>query len=94
MGSEDVPLFDVQDSPVPRPLRKPPASKAKPRWTRYHSATGIKCDECMSLLAERQGDAPASRQARYRRSVGPTYLLLCYAHAEQWREDDGLANLA
>lgn len=91
--SEDVPLFDVGDVPVQRAPRRPSSSNARPRWTRYHTATGIKCDECMAVLASRAGQAPASRQARYRRSVGPTYMLLCYAHAQQWREDDGLAAL-
>jgi len=91
MSAEDVPLFDVDNPPVRKAPRKP--SSGKVSWSKYHGTLAMKCDDCMAVLAATQGNAPASRQARYRRNQGGTYLLLCYAHAAQRREDDGMAAL-
>lgn len=84
-------LFDVQPVPVRKPPRaQTPASAARPRWSKYRPLNPVKCDDCMAVLAAAQGNGPASRLAKFRRAQGGTDLLLCYAHAQQRRDDDGL----
>lgn len=85
------PLFDVDTPPVRTPRR--PAAPGKPAWSKYRPKAPMKCDDCMMVLALAKGDAPASRRARWRRRIGTTDLLLCYAHADVRREEDGLERL-
>jgi len=85
---DQLAMFDVADSPVPKAPPKPGTGKVT--WAKYHGTLAMKCDDCMAVLAANHGNAPASRQAHYKRSQGGTYLLLCYAHAHQRREDEGL----
>lgn len=83
-------LFAVDTPPVKVPKRRGSTGRSRPVWTVYHPKNPVKCDDCMLLLAERYGDAPASRNARWKRSQGGTYLLLCYAHANLRRTEDGM----
>lgn len=86
-------LFPVAETPVKTPPRPKPAKASRPRWSKYVTKTGTKCDDCMLLLALARGQAPASRQARWRRKQGESDLLLCYAHAQERRTEDGLEPL-
>lgn len=87
---QDLPLFDVTTPPIKTPKRPKAQSSDRPRWSRYRPVNPVKCDDCMLLLAITKGEAPASRQARYRRNLGDSDLLLCFAHAQERREEDGL----
>lgn len=87
-------LFTVTDAPVKVPPRPKPSTSSRPKWSKYHTATGVKCDDCMLVLALAKGNAPASRQARWRRRHGDSDLLLCYAHASERRVDDGMEPLS
>lgn len=89
MTDEQPSLFPVADTPVRRAPRAAPAN-ARPVWSKYRPVHPVKCDDCMTVLALAKGNAPASRQARFRRKAGATDLLLCYGHAQQRRDDDGL----
>ena len=90
--SEQDALFYVDPSTVRAPKRRA-AEKAKPQWSKYRPKNPVKCDDCMLLLAETQGRAPASQPARWRRKVGRSDLLLCYGHAALRRDSDGLEAL-
>jgi hypothetical protein len=81
-------LFPVTEPPVKTPKR-PPANGAA-RWSKYRPKYPVKCDDCMLLLAQQRGQAPASRQAKFRRQQGGADLLLCYGHAQARRDEDGL----
>jgi len=83
-------LFPVVTPPVKSPKRPKASSSDKARWTRYRPKNPVKCDDCMLVLALAEGEGPASRQARYRRKQGETDLLLCFAHAQIRRDEDGL----
>lgn len=83
-------LFPVETPPVKTPPRPKSSGPKRPAWTKYVTKTGMKCDDCMLVLALAKGEAPASRQARWRRKQGETDLLLCYAHAQERRIEDGL----
>lgn len=88
--TEDV-LFEVAQPPVIKVTRK--QGKSRPRWTKYKPVNPVKCDDCMLILALAKGDGPAARQARWKRAQDGAYLLLCYAHADARREEDGLVPL-
>lgn len=91
---DTAPLFDLPDLPVtPRPKRAGGGMPAKPTWNRYKPATPVKCDDCVALLVETKGAAPLSRMARWRRRHGTENRVLCHAHAQQWREEDGMKPL-
>jgi hypothetical protein len=47
----------------------------------------------MLLLHLAKGNGPASKPARWKRTRGGDYLLLCYGHAEVRREEDGMKSL-
>lgn len=84
-------LFAVSDTPVETPPRpKTKTTSSRPKWSKYVSKNRVKCDDCLLLLAIREGNAPASRQARWRRVQDGSDLLLCYAHAQDRRVEDGL----
>ncbi len=85
-------LFAVTQAPV-TPVRRQSASSEKVRWSKYRPLNPVKCDDCMMVLYLARGDAPASRQARWKRKQGDEMLLLCYAHADCRREEDGLKPL-
>lgn len=87
-------LFEPEETPVVKPKRaSDPAKAGRPRWSKYRPVNPPKCDDCMLALAQSQGRAPASRRAKFRRQAGSSDLLLCYAHAQLRREDDGLEAL-
>jgi hypothetical protein len=87
-------LFAVEDTPVVKvPVRPRGGARAKVRWSKYVTKTGIKCDDCLLVLALNDGVGPATRQARWRRQEDAHDLLLCYAHAQQRRIEDGLGEL-
>lgn len=67
---------------------------AKPAWSRYRPTTPVKCDDCMQILHDAKGHAPLSRFARWRRRHNGKARVLCHAHAQQWREDDGMKPLS
>lgn len=85
-------LFDVGPVPVKVPKRQT-TSAARPRWTKYRPKSPEKCDDCMLVLALAKGNGPVSRQAKWRRKQGATDLLLCHAHAQARRDEDGLGDL-
>jgi hypothetical protein len=84
MTHDQPTLFEVDTPPVKVPKRKP-AGEGKATWTAYKTQRGAKCDDCLTVLYEAKGEAPASRPARWRRKQGELDLLLCYAHADVWR---------
>ncbi len=85
-------LFIVAQPPVRKVTRKSTSSE-KPRWSKYRPVHPVKCDDCMYVLFLAEGNAPASRQGKWRRKQGELDLILCYAHAEIRREEDGLTPL-
>jgi hypothetical protein len=85
-------LFEVDPVPVKVPKRTT-SSQAKPRWTKYRPKFPLKCDDCMLVLALAKGAGPPSRQAKFRRKQGAGDLLLCYAHAQARRDEDGMKPL-
>lgn len=87
----DVPMFDVADPPVRTPKR--PRGDGNPIWSRYRVRNPVKCDDCMLVLALAKGNAPAARFAQYRRMQDGKDLLLCVAHAQDRRDEDGLRRL-
>ncbi len=94
MAFDDQPaLFDVDTPPVRKPTRKAEANAAKPKWAKYQTVRGAKCDDCMLVLAQAGGTGPASRPARWRRIQGDADLLLCYGHAAIRRREDGLEDV-
>jgi hypothetical protein len=87
-----LPMFEVPASPaVFKP--KATAEPGAPRWSKYRPKNPVKCDHCLRVLAERNGNGPASHPAKFKRTVGDTFLLLCYQHAEAQRTEDGLPKL-
>ena len=67
MTLDDQPaLFDAETPPVRKPNRKAEAAAGKPKWAKYQTIRGAKCDDCMLVLAEADGEGPASRPARWR----------------------------
>lgn len=86
---EDQPLFDVDTPPVRTPRRKSTGT-GKPKWSKYQTVRGAKCDDCLTVLAEAAGEGPATRPARWRRVQDGTDLLLCYGHADIRRTADGV----
>lgn len=91
-AAEDVPMFEVDVPTVDTPPRSKGGS-ARPRWSRYKTRSPVKCDDCMLVLALAKGDGPVSRLAQFRRAQGGTDLLLCAAHAQVRRDEDGLEPL-
>lgn len=86
-------LFDVPADQV-KPVRQPPPpSNGRITWTKYRPKKPLKCDDCLHVLAEAHGHAPAARMARWRRVQGGGDRLVCSAHMTQRREDEGLAPL-
>ncbi|KAB2384731.1 hypothetical protein [Actinomadura montaniterrae] len=91
---DTIPLFgEPEPAEPPKPKKTPGTSNAKPVWSRYRPATPRKCDDCMAVLAETKGAGPHSRTAVWKRKTGRAFLLLCYPHAQQRREADGLPKL-
>jgi hypothetical protein len=86
---DQLELFQPTDPPVVLPKRG--KVNGKPRWSQYRPKYPVKCDDCMLLLVQTQGQAPASRAAKFRRQQGGNDLLLCYGHAQARRDEDGLA---
>jgi hypothetical protein len=89
---EEFTLFDrPPDAPAPKiRVAKTAATDGKPAWQKYTGPE--KCDECRQAQVRGELLSVAS-QAHYKRT-GPggfrRDLLLCYPHARQWREADGL----
>jgi len=86
-------LFDVPDVPPVKPGRRLPTNPARVVWAKYRPVNPVKCDDCMHALAMAQGKAPASRQAKFKRTQGGEVLLVCYWHAQVRREEDGMSAL-
>lgn len=85
-------LFEVV-SPLVQKVTRKERGEGKAKYTRYRPINPVKCDDCMLVLALAKGQAPASRQARWRRKAGEVDLLLCQGHADLRREEDGLPAL-
>ncbi|HEY5985986.1 MAG TPA: hypothetical protein VIV12_06305 [Streptosporangiaceae bacterium] len=87
-----IPMFP---EPEPMKIRKPrtPNANGGPRWSKYQVKNTVKCDRCMLVLAEAKGNAPVSLPARWRRKTSISDELLCYPHAQQQREEDGMMPL-
>lgn len=88
--TQDI-LFEVANPPVAKVKR--PQGRSRPAWTKYRPVNPVKCDDCCLVLALAKGDGPATRQARWRRVQDGADLLLCYAHADVRRKEDGLVPL-
>lgn len=88
-------MFDI--TPTAPPHRRTPkpagAGTQKPRWSKYRPANRVPCDECVALLIHTDGQAPIARGARWRRRHGDSDRVLCYPHAAEAREHDGLTPL-
>lgn len=85
-------LFEVV-SPLVAKAPRESTGTGKPKWTRYRPIHPVKCDDCMLVLVIARGEAPASRQARWRRKAEGSDLLLCQGHADLRREEDGMPAL-
>jgi hypothetical protein len=83
------PLFEVEPAQVQPPRYRPLMPPGRVRWSKLTGRTsGTPCDDCMQLHTERP-DAPLARRARWRRVQGGADRLLCYPHAQNWRQADG-----
>lgn len=89
--TQDI-LFEVP-SPIVQKVTRTSAGTGKPKWTKYRPVRPLKCDDCMLILALAKGEAPPSRQARWRRKTTDTDLILCQGHADLRREEDGMPEL-
>lgn len=85
-------LFEVP-SPIVQKVARKVIGSGKPKWTKYRPINPVKCDDCMLLLAVSKGNAPASRQARWKRKTTDSEYLLCQGHADLRREEDGMPEL-
>lgn len=85
-------LFVPPHSQVTKVIREK-AAGGRPTWSKYRPLNAVKCDDCMLALYQAKGEAPASKPARWKRKQGASFLLLCYGHADLWREEDGLTPL-
>ena len=91
---DTIPLFgEPEPAEPPKPKKTPDTSNAKPAWSKPKWKKPPKCDDCMAVLAETKGTGPHSRTAVWKRKTGKAFLLLCYPHAQQRREADGLPKL-
>lgn len=89
---DTIPMFDVPE-PERRPAPRRAAAPVAPKYTRYRPKTPVKCDHCMAVLAENNGQGPHSLQARWARGTGDDRLLLCGPHAQTQRALDKLPPL-
>lgn len=87
-ATEDVPMFEVTVPEVTTPTR--PKAAGRPRWSKYRPVNPVKCDDCMLVLTLAKGAAPLARFARHKRAVDGDYLLLCEAHANARKAEDGI----
>jgi hypothetical protein len=90
MGDVDVPLFPVPES---NPLKRSKTLReldreGRPRWSKYRPRNRVPCDECITCLHEAKGVGPAARDARWKRSLGGLFWLLCHEHADTWKAED------
>lgn len=92
--AETIPLFDppAGDDSYRKPKR--PAKPGRAVWSRYRPKKPVRCDDCMTQLHETGGKEPTmAASARWQRKAGGERRLLCYRHAEIWREVDALPKL-
>ena len=83
------PLFEGYE----REFRPPPRRiSEKPKWSQYRPKGRVSCDDCLRDLVE-AGGGYLSRAAKWRRVQGESDLLLCTAHAQLRRVEDGLDKL-
>ena len=81
-------LFEVEDTPVRSPKRKPAAS-VRAAYSPYRAKTPYKCDACKQAQHEAHGHAPLARNARWRRTHGPQDVLyLCGPHKVEFEQRD------
>lgn len=84
-------LFEIEDTPVRSPKRKPTVS-ARAVYRPYRAKNPYKCDACKQAQHEANGNAPLARQARYRRlapndPIEPD-LYLCGPHKVELEQRD------
>jgi hypothetical protein len=80
-----VTLFDYDEPPV-KPVKRRTVPAAK--WDDLR-ASNHKCDDCLKALIDTDGHGPLARKANVRRrDVHGSDLLLCYAHAQPYRDED------
>ncbi|KAB2347304.1 hypothetical protein [Actinomadura rudentiformis] len=90
----EVPLFGEPEVVAPpAPKRKTDPLKVKVTWSRYRPTNPAKCTDCMAVHAQTGGKGPHSRIAVWKRKAGEDVALLCYPHAQQRRDEDGLPKL-
>lgn len=81
-------LFEIEDTPVRSPKRKPPAN-VRAAYSPYRAKNPYKCDACKQAQHEAHGNAPLARQARYRRTHGPEDVMyLCGPHKVEFEQRD------
>jgi hypothetical protein len=78
------------DQPAEPPAPKPIEGI---KWDSYRSKNAPKCHHCVLALVTLKGEAPVARSARFRRRTATSDELLCYEHARQQRQIDGLPDL-
>ena len=77
-------LFSV---PVPSARTVPQRpTTTRPVWSKYTPRNPRRCDDCMQYLAEHNGRGPDAQYARMRRVGAGNDRLLCYPHAQIWRD--------
>jgi hypothetical protein len=59
---------------------------------RYRPKAPVRCDECMNAFVDNPS-APLARMSRWSRRTPGAHLVLCYEHANVWRERDGMEAL-
>lgn len=89
---DTIPMFDVPEA-APRPAPRRQGDNPKPVWSKYRPKNPVRCDDCVAVLVEAKGKAPASLSARWKRKAGGTDRLLCVPHANKQRELDALPPL-
>lgn len=87
----DIPLFELPDPAPPRRAKtlREKDREARPTWSRYNPRTRVACDECITLLHESRGQGYAAQSARWRLRQGALDLVLCHAHAQARRIEQG-----
>lgn len=81
-------LFEVDTPPVRMPRSiKPPDGKV--RYARYKVQALTKCDDCIRVLHEANGNGPAAGIAKYKRTCGSEVDYLCGRHVEARKAIEG-----
>lgn len=81
-------LFEVDNPPVRMP-RNITAPDGKVRYVRHKVQGLIKCDDCIRVLHEANGNGPAAGIAKWKRTCGDETDYLCGRHVQARKAIEG-----